>query len=106
MYIEQILTKNDIKEGLIRVSGGNLGFFHGGKCRSKEYEMQILLPDEKHYDSRITFNKSTSNPRFFKDIRVPLRAYYQKVGAKIGDKLTIRRNTDDSFIIEYSSRVV
>ena len=103
MDIAQILTKNDIKEGLIRVSGENLAFFHGGKCRSKEYEMQILLPDEKHYDSRITFN--TSSPRFLKDIRVPLRAYYQKVGAKIGDKLTIRRNADDSFIIEHSSTV-
>jgi hypothetical protein len=101
MEIEQKLTKNDIKEGLVRISGENLSFFWGGKVRPKDFEMQITLPDGEHYVSIITFNSSQESPRFLKNIRGPLRAYYRLVDAKCGDTLKIKRNVDDSIEIRY-----
>ena len=103
MEIKQELTKNDIKEGLVRVSGENISFFHGGKFRTKGHKLHITLPDGRSCETVITFSSKTGGPRFLKDIRGALRAYFQKVYAKPGDILKINCDEDSRFAIKYSS---
>lgn len=106
MNITQTLSKNDIKEGLIRVSKTNLDFFLGGQA--KEHQLEIQLPDGEKCRSAITYKKDKKGevPRFLKDIRPELKKFYSKVKATLGDTLTIERGADDLLIIQYAKKSV
>lgn len=93
--IQQNLSANDIKEGLIRVSQANLAFFG-----VHHDEWHFTLPDGSCHTVSLTCSQ-TGNPRFFQALRKPLKNYFKAVGAKATDQLHITCESGNHFKVTY-----
>lgn len=93
--IQQILSANDIKEGLIRVSQDNLEFFG-----AHHDEWRFTLPDGSCHTVSLTCSQR-GNPRFFQALRKPLKCYFKAVSAKAADQLSIACESGNHFKVAY-----